>query len=135
MNPRGGDVVVELMRGVLGLSPDEEAGYWSPPTDVYETDEGVVVALEVAGTDSQAISVSLEQDVLTVAGTRTEPPRSGLRNYHKMEMRFGPFRRRMLLPCAVSAAGARAVYEHGILTVVLPRVGTTRPGLVKVRVS
>jgi HSP20 family protein len=127
--------VVGLMRTVLALTPDDEVGFWSPPTDVYETEEGVVVAVEIAGVQTPALSVSLEKDVLTVTGVREEPVRSRRRNYHKMEMRFGPFLRRIRLPCSVSVARARAVYEQGVLTVVLPRAGRSPAGTVEVRIS
>ncbi len=127
--------LTDLMRDVFGFSTDDEAGHWSPLTDVYETDEGVVVAVEIAGARPDALSVSFDQGVLTVRGVREEPVRSGRRSYHKMEMRFGPFCRRVRIPCAVSAGDAHAAYERGVLTVVLPKAVAADPGTVQVTVG
>jgi HSP20 family protein len=135
MQPERGGSIGDLMRGVLGLSADEEAGYWSPPTDVYETDENVVVAVEIAGARPDALSVLFDQGVLTIRGERDELMCSVRRNYHKMEMRFGPFLRRVRIPCAVSAGEARAAYEQGVLTVVLPKAVAPEQGTVHVRVG
>jgi HSP20 family protein len=135
VSPEHRESLADLMRDVLGLPVDEKAGYWSPLTDVYETDESVVVAVEIAGARPDALSVSFEQGVLTVEGARDEPPRSGRRSYYKMEMRFGPFLRRVRIPCAVSAGEARAAYERGVLTVVLPKAVAPQGGTVTVRVA
>jgi HSP20 family protein len=135
MKPRGGHALAGLLRGVMGLSLDEEAGHWSPPTDVYETEEGIVVTLEIAGVSPDALSVSLERGILAVSGVREEQIPGGRRNYHKMEMRFGPFLRRVTVPCPVSVNDARAIYTHGVLTVVLPRAHSCEPGSVHVRVA
>jgi HSP20 family protein len=125
----------ELVRDVLGLPVDGKTGHWSPLTDVYETDESVVVAVEIAGARPEALSVSFEQGVLTVQGVRDEPPRVGRRSYYKMEMRFGSFLRRVRMPCAVSAGEAHAAYERGVLTVVLPKTVVPQGGAVTVRVA
>ncbi len=135
MRSTGNDAISQLMRGLFGLSSDEEAGHWSPPTDVYETDRGVVVALEVAGAKIDTLSVSLQQDVLTVRGEREDPVGRSRRNYHAMELRYGPFLRRVRIPCAVSAAGARASYRQGVLTVWLPMVVRAEPGPVEVSIA
>src|SRR5689334_3590880 len=42
--------------------------YYVPATDVYETDEGLTLLMEMPGVEKKNVSVSLEQDALRVEG-------------------------------------------------------------------
>jgi len=92
---------------------------WQPPTDVYETDEGLVVQVEVAGMRSEDFSISLAGQTLVIAGTRSDA--TPKQTYHQMEIRFGEFRAEAHLPWPVEAEDVKATYEEGFLKVHLPR--------------
>jgi HSP20 family protein len=66
--------------------------------------------------------------VLVVAGERRRPRGDG-RVYQQMEIDYGPFRREVALPEAVDTAAARASYERGLLTIVLPLAQRPREGV------
>jgi HSP20 family protein len=92
---------------------------WRPPTDVYETDEAVVVRVEVAGMKESDFVVSLQGRLLTVAGTRNDPcPKVA---YHQMEVRYGEFRVEVYLHWAVDPEAITATYVDGFLQVKLHR--------------
>ena len=93
---------------------------WRPPTDVYETDEAVVVRAEVAGMQETDFSVALTDRMLVITGVRQDPcPKVA---YHQMEVRYGEFRTEVYLHWAVEKEGIEAVYADGFLQVTLPKV-------------
>ena len=103
---------------------------WRPPTDVYETDENVVVRVEVAGMKEADLSVSLVDRVLIITGVRQDP--SPKVAYHQMEIRYGDFRTEVFLHWAVEQENIVATYSDGFLQVMLPKVGARRVRVVQV---
>lgn len=100
---------------------------WSPPTDVYETEDAYVVRVEVAGMREADFEIMLENDFLQISGTRPDIPER--RAYQQMEIRFGRFFTAVGLPSSVDIDASRAEYDDGFLTVVLPKI---KPVMVKV---
>lgn len=100
---------------------------WSPPTDLFESEEALVVRVEIAGMKEEDFEVALENNVLLIAGTRSDSPER--RAYHQMEIRFGKFATSVALPAPVDAEAARAEYKDGFLTVTLPKA---KPNQIKV---
>ncbi len=93
---------------------------WSPPTDVYETPDEIVVAISIPGMRTKDIEVRFEGDLLRVRGVRRE--RCDDRHYHKMEIPVGPFERRVRIRRAIRVDDIRVRYESGLLHVALPKV-------------
>jgi HSP20 family protein len=92
---------------------------WRPPTDVYETDEVVVIRVEIAGMREEDFSISLEDRFVVVRGIR--PDTSERRAYHQMEIPFGEFSTEIELLCAVSPKGIEALYQDGFLRIVFQK--------------
>ena len=92
---------------------------WRPPTDVYETDDAVVVRVEVAGMREEDIAIELVGRSLSIRGSR--PDTSTRRAYHQMEIRFGEFSIEMELPVPVASEQVAAAYNNGFLIVTLPK--------------
>lgn len=98
---------------------------WRPALEVYETATALVIRVELAGIDAEALAVALDGDTLTIEGQRL-PDAEGAapavrRQYHEMGIPYGPFRARVRLPFPVAREAVEAEYEHGFLTVRLPR--------------
>jgi HSP20 family protein len=92
-----------------------------PAADFYETTEGLVLRLELAGVAPEEVSLSLAGQELLVRGQRRPPSREGIRRFMHQEMAFGVFERRFVLPIAVDPQKVEARYADGILEVHLPR--------------
>ena len=107
---------------------------WKPRTDVYETDDAIVVHMDIAGMRSEDFQVKLAEGILTIAGER-ELRREGKRHYHAMEVQVGPFERRLRLPVPVDPTSVRANYEHGFLEIRLSKLPDRRSGSHSVKVS
>jgi HSP20 family protein len=92
---------------------------WTPPTDVYETEENFMVKVEIAGMREDDLEVSVEDQVLLIRGTR--PDINERRAYHQMEIRFGKFEINLGLPRGLDLDNAAAEYKDGFLTIVFPK--------------
>jgi HSP20 family protein len=97
---------------------------WSPPTDLYETDENCVIKVEVAGMRDEDFEVTFEDNVLMIRGHR--PDRNEKRAYHQMEIRFGRFEIAVEIPVVVDIEKANAEYKDGFLVIMLPKVTSTQ---------
>jgi HSP20 family molecular chaperone IbpA len=119
-----------LHRGVYPA----EGRHFHPPTNVVETDDLVVVTLEVAGLQEGEYEISLSDSdrLLTIVGRRQQPDVVSKRLvYHRLEIQFGEFLAQVHLPWPIEQAETvEATYEDGFLTIVLPKA---KPRQVAVR--
>ena len=97
---------------------------WRPPTDVYETENEIIVRVEIAGMKEDDFSIELNDRYLSIHGARPDIPER--RAYHQMEIRFGEFNTEVELPSPVIADNVEAVYQEGFLRVVLPKARARR---------
>ncbi|MFZ5880095.1 MAG: Hsp20/alpha crystallin family protein [Chloroflexota bacterium] len=125
---KSGVSLMEGRREILhAISWQVYSSIWSPPTDMYETEDDLVVRVEIAGMKEDDFEVVLENNVLLIGGTRAES--ADRRAYHQMEIRFGKFATSVALPASVDIETARAEYKEGFLTVTLPKA---KPNQIKV---
>jgi HSP20 family protein len=97
---------------------------WRPPTDVYETDDSVVVVVEIAGLSEGDYTVTLSGRTLMISGERRDPTER--LTYQQMEIRYGRFRSQVHLPWALEPQGQQASYANGFLKVVLAKAQVRR---------
>ncbi len=102
---------------------------WRPPTDMYETEDTIIIRVEIAGMREQDFNVALEDRTLTIRGARYDT--SERRAYHQMEIPFGEFSTEVELPAPILVEGVEAVYRDGFLQITLPKV---RPQQVRVEI-
>jgi HSP20 family molecular chaperone IbpA len=92
---------------------------WNPPTDVYETEDSIIVRVEVAGMRDEDFSIELEGRSLVVQGVRQDTPER--RAFHQMEIPFGDFQVAVVLPYPIESSQVEALYANGFLRVILPK--------------
>ena len=115
--------VTETRREIMhAVSWHVRSTTWSPPTDVYETEESCVVKVEVAGMRDEDFEVAFENNILFIHGKRLD--RNERRAYHQMEIRFGRFEIAIDVPVLVDIEKARAEYKDGFLVIDLPKVSS-----------
>lgn len=96
---------------------------WEPAIDLYETDDELVVMVELAGVKEGDFQIIIERNIFTIRGERERIlPVSKTAVYHQMEISSGPFERSIALPEAVDVEKARASYENGLVEVILPKI-------------
>ena len=110
-----------------------EAGGWTPEVDVEETEDHYRFHVELSGMKPEDISVSVEDDVLTISGERRFYEEKESDGFQRIERRFGSFHRSTRLPGKIDADGVDATYAGGVLHVTVPKPADTRPHRVEVK--
>ncbi|MFQ5862909.1 MAG: Hsp20/alpha crystallin family protein [Candidatus Brocadiales bacterium] len=99
---------------------------WRPPTDVYETDEAIVVKMAISGASEKDISIVLEGNTLIISGRRLDPSDDKKLCFYLMEIRYGYFERGITLPKYIDENKIEARYKDGFLTITVPKTQEPR---------
>jgi len=105
---------------------------WSPAVDIYETPEALVVFVDIPGMRREEIEVTLQENVLRIAGYRPGAVPEGVRTCYQMEIDSGPFERRLRIAVPIDARGITAQYQDGFLRITLPKATSHDPGRVEI---
>jgi HSP20 family protein len=111
----------------------ERQAPWMPAMDVYETDDELVVTVELPGMSADDVDVSVEDATLTVSGTRAFSSEVKEESYHRIERRYGTFSRAVTLPPQVDTTRVDARFADGVLTVEVPKVEKAKPKKIQVQ--
>jgi HSP20 family protein len=98
-----------------------------PHVDCFRTEDALTVLVELPGIEPDEVDLFVSDGALYLLGNRVRPRLEG-QVYQQMELDYGPFRRQVALGADVDVAAARATYEKGILTIVLPLAQRPAPG-------
>ena len=106
--------------------------HWVPNTDVYATDNGLVIKVELAGMRSEHLEITVEGNRLRISGNRPDGCRASKCSFLVMEINYGPFESVLELPPGYDLSQAKAAYLNGFLRIDVPLVqlpakGTTVP--------
>jgi HSP20 family protein len=116
----------------------EEAGSlssWAPACDIYETENEIVVKAELPEVKKDNVSVSIEDNVLTIRGERKFEEETSHENYHRIERAHGEFVRSFALPATIDSARIGAEFKDGILRVTLPKREEAKPKQIEVNIK
>jgi HSP20 family protein len=106
--------------GDAGGEPRTHEIAWVPTTDIFATDEDLVIRCELAGVEPDDVDISLSRGVLLICGERDpRPDQLGDVSYYVRERHFGAFRRSITLPERVTKDHLRASLENGLLEIVV----------------
>ena len=108
---------------------------FAPAVDVYEDEHQVTLKIEVPGIDEKDIDVRVENNTLTVQGERKIEKEEKEENYRRVERQYGSFTRTFTLPQTVDSEALKASYEHGVLTLTLPKKEAAKPKQIKVEIN
>ncbi len=129
----------------LQTEMDELFGTWRGPADIRSAARGsyppinigslpdqVDVYLFAAGLDPDALDISIQQNVLTIAGERkTRKEEDG--EYYLRERYDGAFRRAITLPENIDSDQAEASYRDGVLRITLPKRVAAKPRNIQIK--
>lgn len=124
----------ENFADVAGVTGREQPafGTFVPAVDVYEDEHNLVLKLEVPGMNEEDLSVTLENNTLTVSGERKLEKEEKEENFHRIERRYGSFTRSFRLPNTVDPEKVEAGYDKGILKITLAKRAEAKPKQIKV---
>lgn len=101
---------------------------WSPTVDIFTTDNhDVVIKADLPDMKREDISVTFENNVLTLKGERRFDSETTREHYLRTERFYGSFSRSFTIPATIDASRISASYKEGVLTVRLPQREEARP--------
>jgi HSP20 family protein len=103
-----------------------------PAVNVAATPEAIMVYLFAPGLDPKSFDISIQQNLLSIAGTR-EIPVDESATYYRRERFSGEFRRAITLPEDADPEHVEAKYSNGILLVTIGRRESAKPRQIEVR--
>jgi HSP20 family protein len=119
--------------------PEDEEGLatsmWSPPVDIYETPESIVLKAELPGVSRENIEIQVQDNTLTLKGERKFEREVKDENYLRIERSYGAFQRAFSLPAVIQQERIKAVFKDGVLEVTLPKAEEARPKQIKIDVK
>ena len=96
-------------------------GHWVPNTDVYATDTGLVIKVELSGMRSENLEIIVEGNRLRISGSRPDGCRAPKCSFLVMEINYGPFESVLELPPGYDLGQAKAAYLNGFLRIDVPQ--------------
>ena len=128
-------MVDQVFDNMLSRQLEGWRGYDWMAVDMYQTNDEVVVKAVLPGVKPEDIQVSVANQVLTIRGEVKEEKVREDATYHIRERRSGLVTRSIQLPVDVVVEKAKAEYENGILTLILPKAEEMRPKTISVKVK
>jgi HSP20 family protein len=128
----GGDPFTELHQAMNRLFDDfvvagvpqaqQGGGLMSVPRlDLRESEQEMSICAELPGVKPSDVDLRIEGNVITLRGEKKNEAEQDTEGYHVMERSFGRFQRSIQLPWAPDPEQVRAHFEHGVLTVHVPK--------------
>jgi HSP20 family protein len=108
---------------------------WAPPVDIYETENELVLKVDLPDLNEKDLDIRVENNMLTIQGERKFEEKVSRDNYLRVERAYGSFSRSFPLPSTVYTDSIHAEYKNGVLTVQMPKRAEAKPKQVKVTVS
>lgn len=131
MNRLFEDATKRRARGEAEASDEFERADWAPAADIYETDTGYLIALDLPGIDRSTLEINVDDNRLIVRGTRLiEEP-----TQHRGERPRGRFLRTFSIPGSVNQGEIGAEYKDGVLQVRLPKRKEQKAQRVEIKIS
>jgi HSP20 family protein len=120
--------VDRLNRMFSSFFDDQFARTWTPPVDIYETDDHqIVLKAELPEMKREDIGITFENQVLTIRGERKHDESIRRDRYQRFERSYGAFSRSFTIPSTIDAERIAATYKDGVLTVRLPQRDEAKP--------
>lgn len=109
-----------------------QSSTWLPPVDVWETENELVLSLDLPGIPEDGIAVELDDNVLTVSGQRERTAEHSSERFYRFERRFGTFSRSITLPQGVREDAIKADYRNGVLEIRVPKPEEQKPKRIQI---
>lgn len=112
-----------------------EARPWRPPLNVYETEQALVLVVDLAGAKPSELQVYVNPTLIVVRGTRQLAAPPGLRRIQRMEIGAGAFELEVPLATVIDPERAVGRYSDGLLEIGLPYAEDPPTQVVVIRIE
>ena len=114
-----------------GAGDEFERADWTPASDIYETDSGYMIAMDLPGIDREALKIDIDDNRLVVKGTRAVAESRASR----AERPRGKFLRTYSVPASVDQGKIAAEYKDGVLQISLPKRNEQKPKKIDIKIT
>ncbi|MEM8963911.1 MAG: Hsp20/alpha crystallin family protein [Acidobacteriota bacterium] len=116
-----------------GADEETEVGHvdWRPAVDIRETDDHVLLLIDLPGIGKDGLELTVEENVLRVRAERPFPD-ADKDSYRRVERRYGVFGRTFSLPRNIDQSKVEAHFDNGVLTIELPKAETAKPRRIEI---
>lgn len=118
-----------------GGKEDLTVAEWAPLVDIIEDDKEYLIKAELPEVKKEDVKVTVQNEVLTIAGERKFEKEEKGRKYHRVERAFGSFERSFTLPEDADGSKVTAEYKDGVLKIHLPKSERATPKSIEVKVA
>lgn len=131
MNRLFEDATQRRSQADAGAGDEFERADWTPASDIYETESGYLIAMDLPGIDREALEIDINENRLVVKGTRAIAES----RQHRSERPRGKFFRTYSVPASVDQGRIAAEYKDGVLQISLPKRTEQKPKKIDIKVS
>src|SRR6266545_4698847 len=110
----------------------DELREMSPALAISERKDAYLITVELPGVQLDDVQITMEDRLLTIQGERHIANDSSEQQFHRIERRYGAFRRSITLPAHVMADAVQATVEDGVLQIVVPKMEEAKPKRIQV---
>lgn len=128
-------MATQLNRAFGDALPGEADGAaWLPAVNVEESRDEMILTAELPGLGRDDVEIELENNVLTIRGSKEETREAGTeRRYHVWERRYGSFQRSFSLPRTVSGDQIEATFQDGVLHIRMPKAAEAKGRKIEIK--
>jgi HSP20 family protein len=119
--------------GLYAQQGSSRATAWAPALDISERKDAYLVTVELPGVEADDLEITMEDGLLTIQGERHVAHDSSEQQFHRVERRYGAFRRSITLPAQVRAEQIEASVDNGVLQILVPKMEEATPKRIKIR--
>jgi HSP20 family protein len=117
----------QFFQGSNGEEAGSKLSTWTPSVDIHETDDALVIKVELPGVSKDDVSIDVHQNTLTLRGQREHEAEVKDEQYHRVERSYGSFQRSFTLPSTIDYEKVHATFKDGVLELHLPRLESAKP--------
>jgi len=130
------DQLGRLLNEAFGRASEEASiATWAPAVDIFETGQELVVKADLPDVKPEELDIRVENNILTIRGERRFEKNVTEDKYLRVERSYGSFSRSFSLANTVNPEAIKADYQHGVLTLTIPKREEAKPKQIKVSVE
>jgi HSP20 family protein len=115
------------------IDPSASTQAWTPALDISERKDAYLVTVELPGVRAEDVAITFQDRLLTIQGERHPAGDTAGEKVHRVERRYGAFRRSIPLPSHVMADAIEATAQDSVLRILMPKAPEVRAKRVQVR--
>ncbi|HKY42788.1 MAG TPA: Hsp20/alpha crystallin family protein [Pyrinomonadaceae bacterium] len=131
MNRLFEDATQRRTQADAGAGDEFERADWTPASDIYETESGYLIAIDLPGINREALEIDIDDNRLIVKGTRVIDESK----QHRTERPRGKFLRTFSVPASVDQGKIGAEYKDGVLQIRLPKRSEQKAKRIDIKIA